>query len=322
MAKAVAHANIALVKYWGKRDAALNLPVAGSLSLTLDGLRTETTVERLGRGGEDEVRLNGELADAGARRRVQSFVDRVRAQASSQEAVRVESHNHFPTASGLASSASAFAALAGAACAAFGLERSEAELSVLARLGSGSAARSIFGGFARMQAGERADGQDAHAVPVASQIELGAVIGLVTGKAKAVGSTEGMNRTRETSPYDRAWIQTVERDLPAVEQALRSGDFDELARLTEGNCLAMHANGMAARPGLIYWAPATIALMHTVRSLRAGGVPTFFTIDAGPHVVAFCSPEAMAEIQSVFEKLEGVQEVRACRTGPGIQVEA
>jgi len=322
MAKAVAHANIALVKYWGKRDAELNLPVAGSLSLTLDGLRTETTVERLGRAGDDEVVLNGERADDGARRRVAAFVDRIRAEVSIDEAVRVESRNFFPTASGLASSASAFAALAGAGCAAFELAQTDAQLSVLARLGSGSAARSIFGGFARMQAGRRSDGLDAHAVPLESTIELGAVIGLVTGEAKAVGSTAGMNRTRETSPYDAAWIETANRDLPAVETALAQGDFDALALLTEGNCLAMHANGLAARPGLIYWAPTTIALMHAVRSLRAAGVPTFFTIDAGPHVIAFCRPDAMAEVASVFEEMDGVQEVRSCRAGPGLQVES
>jgi diphosphomevalonate decarboxylase len=322
MAKAVAHANIALVKYWGKRDAELNLPVAGSLSLTLDGLRTETVVERLGRAGDDEVFLNGERADDGARRRVGRFIDRIRTEVRSDEAVRVQSRNFFPTASGLASSASAFAALAGAGCAAFGLSRTDAQLSVLARLGSGSAARSIFGGFARMQAGTRPDGLDAHAVPVDAAIELGAVIGLVSGEAKAVGSTAGMNRTRDTSPYDTAWVETVNRDLPAVETALAQDDFEALALLAEGNCLAMHANGLAARPGLIYWAPATIALMHTVRSLRAAGVPTFFTIDAGPHVVAFCRLEAMAEVRSVFEELDGVQEVRACRAGPGLQVEA
>lgn len=318
--RAEARANIALVKYWGKRDSILNLPVRGSLSLTLEALKTVTSIDRLGRPGDDELILDGAPADEEARARVQRFLDLVRARRGVTEAVRVESNNHFPTAAGLASSASAFAALAAGAARAFEVDMSPEELSVFARRGSGSAARSVFGGFVRMFAGERADGDDAFAAPVTSKIALSAAIAIVGMAPKKVGSTDGMEHTRDTSPFHEAWVTAVDPDLQSAERALSEGDFETLATVTEGNCLAMHANAMSARPGLLYWKPATVALIHEVRALRQRGVPVFFTIDAGPHVVAFCDPGALDEVADALRHTPGVERIIRSAAGDGVWV--
>lgn len=309
MVTATACANIALIKYWGKRSVAENLPAAGSLSLTLDALRTTTTVELV--EGADRLTLDGDPVEGKPLARITRFVDLVRAATGRSESVQVTSKNAFPTAAGLASSASAFAALAVAAARAFGLEASSKELSILARKGSGSAARSIFGRFARMT-----DGDDAHAFPLEGiDLTLGAAIAVAKAGPKAIGSTEGMERTRETSPYHAAWIDTVNRDLGPAEQALRAGDVDRLAQIVEGNCLAMHANAMAARPGILYFRPATLWAIEEVRQLRAGGTPVFFTIDAGPHVVAFAPLE---HLEAVATRLAGHPDVAEVITsGPG-----
>jgi diphosphomevalonate decarboxylase len=320
MATARACANIALVKYWGKREARLNLPTAGSLSLTLARLRTETRVLVVD-AEQDQLRLNGAPADARAAARVSRFVDLVREMTGRSERVAVESTNHFPTASGLASSASAFAALAAASCRAFGLRLAPSALSALARRGSGSAARSVFGGFVRMNPGRALDGSDAFAEPIESRLSLSAVVATVTAGPKEVGSTDGMEHTRATSPYDAAWFGLVPEDLAACEAALAAGDFDRVAAVAEGNCLAMHANAMAARPGLLYWQPATLALVHRVRALRAEGVPVFFTIDAGPHVVAFCPPDAVARVDRELADVPGVVERMSSDAGPGVEVD-
>lgn len=321
MAVATACANIALVKYWGKRDASLNTPAAGSLSLTLDRLRTWTEVVTEPALEADVLEIDGREVSGRPVARITRFADLVRAQAGVDTRVRVSSHNTFPTAAGLASSASAFAALAVAVSEAFGQDLDPRALSILARKGSGSAARSIFGGFAVMHAGERADGSDAFAEPMeGSKIELSAAIAVAKAEEKKVGSTDGMELTRTTSPFHAGWIDCVNRDLPVAQDLLRSGDIAALAELVEGNCLAMHANAMAARPGIIYFRPSTLWAIEEVRAMRAEGTPVFFTIDAGPHVVAFCPPE---HLEAVAGRLGGhpeVQEVLTSKVGEGARL--
>lgn len=315
MSKVVASANIALVKYWGKRDAAKNLPAAGSLSLTLDALRTETEVQ-LTDGVADELLLDGEVATGSALQRATTFIDEIRRRSGRSERARIVTRNHFPSAAGLASSASGFAALAVAGAHAFGLEASDDELSELARLGSGSAARSIHGGFVRMFEGERPDGRDSVARPFeGAKLELSAAICVAKAGEKEVSSRDGMELTRETSPYHYSWLAQVARDLDAAERALRAPDFEALTEVTEGSCLAMHANAMAARPGLIYFLPVTLWAIDRVRQLRRSGTPVMFTIDAGPHVVAFAPP---SEIEKVAAALAEHTEIdRVITSGPG-----
>ena len=314
----VAGTNIALVKYWGKRDKALNLPAAGSLSLTLKELGTRTTV-RFGShvGPEDRVRLNGNDPDPTTRSRIVAFLDLVRERAAIGARAEVVSENSVPTAAGLASSASGFAALAVAASRAAGLDLSPAELSGLARRGSGSAARSIFGGFVEMQPGVLADGSDAVAEPVAEgegwPVRL--VVAVTTEGPKAIGSTEAMERTAATSPFYEGWIGSVPRDLQDARAAIAERDLNRLGSVAERSALRMHASAMAAGPAIFYWTPATLAAMQTVRALRDRGVPSFFTIDAGPHVKVLCEPADAPEVQAALAATPGV--LRTLSTSPG-----
>jgi diphosphomevalonate decarboxylase len=314
-------ANIALVKYWGKRDALLNLPAAGSLSLTLDGLVTETTVQFDETLDDDALILDG--AEAGEDRRVTAFLDLVRAQAGIPIHARVTSRNHFPTASGLASSASGFAALAVAATRAAGVELPARELSILARRGSGSAARSIFGGFVRMYAANASE--DAYAEPIESPLadRIRMVIAVVGGGApKAHGSRDAMDHTAATSPMYRAWLDLVPRDLEEAEAALAAGDVERLGALTEGNALAMHASAIAARPGVVYWRPVTLALLEEVRGLRARGAAAWATMDAGPHVKVLTTAEEAEGVAARLRGLEGVTGVTISAAGSGAHVPA
>jgi diphosphomevalonate decarboxylase len=285
MTVARACANVALVKYWGKRDAALNFPATGSLSIALAALVTETAVELDDALADDAVELDGAPATGAARTRVVAFLELVRARAGATTRARVRSANRFPTASGLASSASGFAALATAAARAYGLAPSPRELSQLARRGSGSAARSIFGGFVAMHAGER--DADAYAEPIASPLADRArvVIAIVGGGAvKPHASRDAMVHVAETSPLYAAWLELVPRDLVAARAALAAADLPALGAIAEANALAMHATAIAARPAIVYWRPETLAVLARVRALRDAGRAAWATIDAGPHV--------------------------------------
>lgn len=317
-ATAQAQPNIALVKYWGKRDAALNLPTAGSLSITLDALHTRTTVRFDAALARDEVQLDG-TRDPRDAVRISAFLDLFRARAGVTTRAHVESTNDFPTGAGLASSASGFAALAVAADRALGLGLGARELSVLARRGSGSAARSIFGGFVEMAAGTRADGADAFARPLlaATAWPLAVVVAVTSRTRKAVDSRDGMQASQHTSPFYRDWITCVSRDLGAARAAVLARDFEKLAAVSEASCLAMHAVTLTARPALIYWSPATLACIQCVRTLQSEGVPVFFTIDAGPQLKAVCLPAAAARVANALRGIAGVAEVRTSGLGEG-----
>ncbi|HWE23106.1 MAG TPA: diphosphomevalonate decarboxylase [Myxococcales bacterium] len=299
-ATAVAHANIALVKYWGKRDEALILPEAASLSVALDRLLTTTTVE-LG-AAEDSLRIDGRHASAGELRRARVVLDA----AGIRERARIDSRNDFPTAAGLASSASGFAALAVAACAAAGQKRGATELSALARLGSGSASRSVPGGWAVWS------GETAEQVAPPEHLPLRLVVALCGEARKAVSSRDGMQKSRDTSPYHRAWIEQCARDLPEALRLLRSRDLAGLGALAERNALSMHADALAADPPLLYWSPATVACLQLVQRLREGGVGAWATIDAGPHVVVLCAPEHAQAVEAALRSTPGVRDALVC----------
>lgn len=319
-ARARARANIALVKYWGKSDAALNIPAVGSISITLDGLWSDTEVE-FGSGlKHDSFVLNGK-EDAAQLRRVTGCLDLLRREAGVEMPARVVSQNNFPTGAGLASSASGFAALVGAAAQALGLERSAKELSILARRGSGSAARSIFGGFVEMYIGEATDGNDSYATPLlgADDWPLQVVIAVTETGAKATGSTKGMQSSEATSPFYRAWVESAPADLDAARSAIVSQDFAALADVAEHSCLKLHALAMTSRSPLLYWNPATLACIQAVRALQRGGVPVFFTIDAGPQLKAVCLPEATDRVAAELHEVGGVVDVLVTGLGPGLE---
>ncbi|MDJ0765611.1 MAG: diphosphomevalonate decarboxylase [Myxococcota bacterium] len=320
--KTRARANVALVKYFGKRDLALNLPAAGSLSLALDPLVTVTELTLDPGMTRDAVSVGGDVADVGFHRRVVAFLDLVRHLAGKEIYARVETHNTFPTAAGLASSASGFAALALAATRAFGLDLTLDALSALARQGSGSAARSVTGGISVWQAGKQPDGSDSFARSIADpgQWDLRVIIGVSDPGPKSIGSTAAMEQTRTSSPYYDRWITLADQDLARAQQAVIKRDFEALGDIAEGSALAMHAAALAARPGIVFWNGVTVEALHRIRALRLAGHGVYFTCDAGPQPKALCLPNAEDAVAEMLEALPGIHRVIRCGLGPGVEV--
>jgi diphosphomevalonate decarboxylase len=318
-AAARALANVALVKYFGKRDAALNLPAAGSLSVALEPLATVTEVALDAALDRDEVLLDGVPADAAFAARVTAFLDIVRGLAGSRTAARVATRNGFPTGAGLASSASGFAALALAAVRALGVDLDEPALSALARRGSGSAARSIPGGFAVWEVGARADGADSFARRIAApeDLDLRVVVGVSDPGPKPLGSTAAMERTRTTSPYYASWVDAARVDLGDAIAAVEGRDLERLGEIAERSALAMHAAALAARPGIAFWNGATIEALHRIRALRGAGHLAFFTCDAGPQPKALCAPADENAVAAAFADVPGIRSLIRCRPGGG-----
>ncbi|MBL36875.1 MAG: diphosphomevalonate decarboxylase [Xanthomonadales bacterium] len=317
-AQAVAFANFALIKYWGKRDAQLNLPDVGSISITLDTLWTRTRVELDPTLEHDLFELDGQAGAPGSAR-VVALLERMREIGGSRVRAHVHSRNNFPTGAGLASSASGFAALVTAADRAYGLGLTPTRRSELARIGSGSAARSIFGGYVEMHRGNRSDGSDSIAEPLAAADDwpLEVVIAVSDRSRKSVGSTEGMQRTSQTSPFYAAWVSNQPADLALAREAIAARDFDALADVSEASALAMHGLAMSARPGLLYFNATTMECLHTVRQLRADGVPVFFTVDAGPQVKAICAPGSADAVAAALREVRGVTEILRAGLGGG-----
>jgi diphosphomevalonate decarboxylase len=309
--KARACSNIALVKYWGKRDIKLNLPAVASISITLDALYTDTIVQFNKNLQQDQLILNGQKAADKETQRLSKFLDLIRAKAAINDYAYIESDNNFPTSAGLASSASSFACLTLSASRAAGLNLNNEELSRYARIGSGSAARSIFGGFVEMKLGKNEDGSDAIAYPLFSKEhwDLTVLIAVTSEKKKKTGSTDGMESSRLTSPYYQSWIDSSTKDIEEMRLAIKNKDFLKMAEVAEFSCLKMHALALATNPGLIYWNGATVDLMHRVRAMRNEGVPVFFTIDAGPQLKAICPAEYANKVETVLLEESGVKRI-------------
>ncbi|HID38314.1 MAG TPA: diphosphomevalonate decarboxylase [Calditrichaeota bacterium] len=316
-AKARAHANIALIKYWGKRDRRLNLPAVGSISLTLDALYTITSVQFDKNLSEDELILNGQMAARRETERITIFLNIVRHVSGIKHYARVSSKNNFPTAAGLASSASAFAALALAAATAADLSLSKKELSILARRGSGSAARSVFGGLVEMKRGSAKNGRDAFALQLAppEYWDLRLLIAVTSESQKPIGSTKGMQLSKQTSPYYRGWVDGAKKDLKEMRNAVIEKDIEKMGELCEFSALKMHALAMSSNPGIIYWNGTTVEGIHTIRSLRQSGIPVWFTIDAGPQIKALCLSDAVKTVSETLQDISGVKRIIECRPG-------
>ncbi len=315
-AVAVAHPNVALSKYWGKREGAGNFPAVPSLSVTLAGLQTRTSVTWGAGSKGDRVVLNGQELSAADASRALALLDAVRRVSGRHEHAEVESRNDFPTASGLASSASGFAALALAAVRAAGLDWDAARVSDLARSASASAARSVFGGYVELPVGEAS----ARPLAPASQLPLVVLVCVTAEGPKAVGSTDGMRRTMERSPYARAWLDGAPKLHEELKAALLAGDFEGVGERAEASALAMHATAIAA--GIVYWNGATLEALGAVRALREGGLPAYATIDAGPHVKVLVRPGDAARAKTMLEAVAGVTRVLEARPGDGARLEA
>lgn len=319
-ATARANTNIALIKYWGKRDESLFLPMNSSLSITLDKFYTTTTVEFCSCLSTDVFVLNNKLPNEQELAKITRFLDLIREISGKEYRAVVNSNNHVPTAAGFASSASGFAALTAAATKALGLELDRNELSKLARQGSGSACRSIHGGFVEWQKGEKEDGSDSFAEQILTDREwdLSILSVQLNSGAKAVSSREGMKRTRETSPFYSGWLASVEQDIKTAKEAIQSRDFEMLGQIVEANALKMHATTLGANPPFMYWSSATLDVIQEIQYLRSVGIQAYFTIDAGPNVKVLCEPKDEQVVYDQLIQLSEVQAIKLCHPGPGI----
>ncbi len=313
-ATAIAHPNIAFVKYWGNSDHYLRIPANSSLSMNLDGLYSRTSVSFDASLSADQLSLNGQPVTGPALQRVSAFLTIVRRMARLDLYARVESTNNFPTGAGIASSASAFAALSLAAAEAAGLDLSEAELSRLARRGSGSACRSVPEGFVIWFAGEDDVSSYAASFAPADHWDLTDCIAVVSRTHKPTGSTEG-HALADTSPLQKARLSGARERILRCRQAILDRDFTAFAEVTELESNLMHAVMITSNPALLYWQAGTLEIVHAILAWRLEGIPVCYTIDAGPNVHAICLSSHAEEVESRLRQLPGVQDVITARPG-------
>jgi len=314
-ATARAQPNIALIKYWGKRDRVNNLPAVGSISVTLADLYTEMTVSLDETLARDRLVING-LENAVMLPRISTCLDNV--VGASRDHAQIDSRCNFPVAAGLASSASSFAATVVAASAASGGASSTAELASLAGRSSGSAARSLYGGFVELR--NTTSGVSVETSLGADKWPLKIIIAVTSEGPKPVSSGEAMEVSRKTSPFYSSWLENQPDDLDAARAAIREQDFEKLAAVSEHNCLKMHSVMWASRPSIVYWNSATLNCMQTVRDLRSSGSAVFFTIDAGPQLKAVCLESDEQRVREALSATTGVVDVLSSGLGDGARL--
>lgn len=294
-----AHPNIALIKYWGNADDALNLPANGSISFNLAALEARTSVTFTPNMPADRLVINQQPAGKQALARVSALLDLVRAMSGLNVHALVESTLNFPIGTGIASSAAGFAALALAASTAAGLELTEKELSRLARHGSGSACRSIPGGFVEWLPGDSDETSSAVSIAPPDHWDLADVIVVLQSQPKKTGSREG-HTFASTSPLQAARVADAPRRLQMCRDAICRKDFLRLAEVIELDSNMMHAVMMTSSPSLQYWEAGSISLMRAVPGWRAEGLRVAYTLDAGPNVHLICLQE---DVLAVKEKV-------------------
>ena len=305
-ASAIAHPNIALIKYWGNRDHDLRIPENGSISFNLDGLYTKTKVTFDPSLEKDSLEINGQTIGNSELKRVSQFLRLVNEISGKHYFANVSSENNFPIAAGIASSAAAFAALSLAASKALGLDLSEKDLSRLARRGSGSACRSIPDGFVEWKPGRSDEDSFAASIAPASHWDLVDIIAVVKGKHKSVGSTAG-HALAHTSPIQKARVADAPRRLDIGRNAILKKDFLALAEIVEIDSNLMHAVMMTSNPSLIYWEPATISIMKSIPELRQAGIPVCYTLDAGPNVHVIVESKYVKKIKETLKEFAEIE---------------
>ena len=311
---AVAYPNIAFIKYWGNRDNTLRIPSNSSISMNLDGLYTRTTVSFQPSLPYDELVINGHETMGKGLDRISYILDIIRGMANITERAEVISENNFPSGAGIASSASAFAALALAGSKAAGLNLGERELSRLARRGSGSAARSIPGGFVEWQAGTGDEDSFAFSIAPPDHWNLVDCIAIVTAAHKKTGSTEG-HSIAGTSPLQAARVADAPRRLEICRDAILNRDFNAFASIVELDSDMMHAVMITSTPSLYYWKPESLRVMNAVRGWRSEGIQVCYTIDAGANVHVLCPETEAHTIDKRLREIEGVRDVLVARVG-------
>lgn len=315
-ATANAGANIALIKYWGTRDPDRNIPLNDSVSITLDATRTTTTVEFDPDLAGDTLSIGGEPASDAALERASRHLDLLRDRAGVEWRACIISENTFPMGAGIASSASGFSALTVAGAAALSLDLTAREMSRIARRGSGSASRSLYGGYVWWHAGRDDASSYAEQIAPRTHWDLRDVIVIVEEEEKPVSSAHG-HRLAQTSDFLQTRLDQVERNLPAVREAILNRDLALLGPIIEADALAMHFVMMSSTPALFYWAPATLSILKAVQRWRADGLEVYFTIDAGPNVHLICEAADADTVARQARKIAGVRDIIVAGPGGG-----
>ncbi|MBK9603631.1 MAG: diphosphomevalonate decarboxylase [Anaerolineales bacterium] len=317
-ATAQSHPNIAFIKYWGNRDNTYRLPSNSSISMNLDGLFTRTTVSFTA-SKKDSLIINSTEVTGKGLDRVSYILDLVRKMANINERADVTSENNFPAGAGIASSAAAFAALALASSRAAGLTLSEAQLSVLARRGSGSASRSIPAGFVEWQMGKSEEDSFAFSIAPVDHWNLVDCVAIVNSSHKKTGSTEG-HAIAGTSPLQNARVADAPRRIEICRNAILKKDFEAFANIIEHDSDMMHAVMMTSNPPLMYWQSATVEIFHQVREWRAGGLPVGYTVDAGANVHVICLGDYAKEVEKRLREIPGVSDVLVAGVGGAAKI--
>lgn len=315
---ALAHPNIAFIKYWGNLDNSLRLPVNGSISMNLDRLFTRTTVS-FDSAKRDSLSINKQEVTGKGLDRVSYILDLVRKMANINERADVTSENNFPAGAGIASSAAAFAALALASSRAAGLTLSEAQLSVLARRGSGSASRSIPAGFVEWQMGKSEEDSYAFSIAPVDHWNLVDCVAIVNSFHKKTGSTEG-HAIAGTSPLQNVRVEDAPRRIEICRNAILKKDFEAFANIIEHDSDMMHSVMMTSNPPLMYWQSATVEIFHQVREWRADGLPVGYTVDAGANVHVICLGEYAKEVERRLREIPGVSNVLVAGVGGAAKI--
>lgn len=311
-----AHTNIALIKYWGKKDATLRIPLMSSLSTTLDAFYTDTSIEKA--KDSSEFYLNGKKQSITDSQRVFNYIKMLQHKFNlEEENLVIKSINHVPTSAGLASSSSAFAALAAAFCAYYNIDADKTLLSRLARIGSGSASRSIFGGFSIWQKGDSDESSYAYALDEDPKMDLQLLAVELDTKQKKISSTRGM-KDAQSSPFFKPWIARNELELNKMIEAIKNNDFTALGELAELNANEMHAINLTAQPEFTYFEPDTIRAIKLIENLREHGIECYYTIDAGPNIKVLCQLRNRKEIIENFESEFNNVNIVSASFGPGV----
>lgn len=308
-----ASSDIALVKYWGKKDEVLRLPENGSVSLILAGLDTVTTVEFNDKLIHDEVIIQGE-SEEGEAGRVSKHLDRIRKLAGIEIFAKVVSQNTFPKGTGLSSSGSGFAALTIAACKAIGLDLNEKEMSILARQGSGTACRCVCGGIVEWKDGEASDTSYSQTIFPADHFDIRDVVAVVDEGKKITSSTQG-HTTAGTSLFIRERQRLIVAKIESVKSAIATKDFNLLGELVEAEALEFHSILLTSQPPMIAWYPGTVEVMLAVQTMRRDGIRAYFTINTGFNVHVLTLPEFEDSVKDKLSLLPLVKKTISTKVG-------
>lgn len=316
---AIAPSNIAFTKYWGRKDEALRLPENGSISMSLSNLLTTTTVEFSPKYRKDEVEINGSGVEEGEEMRVIKHLDRVRQMAKIEHRTKVVSNNNFPIGTGLSSSSSGFAALTLAAAKAAELNLSEKQLSILARMGSGAACRSIPSGFVEWLDGNSSETSYSKTIFPPNYWKIADVVVVVSEHKKEVPTSEGHAKA-QSSPFMKVRLSHMKKKNIWVKKLIKDRNFKEFGQLIEAEALELHAIMLTQVPHLIYWTPGTLRIMKLCSHWRAEGIPVYFTINTGQDIHLIVEQKNVDKVKNKLKSLDFVKEIIVNTPGEGARL--